>query len=308
MMSGFSFDGRVAIVTGAGGGLGRAYSLELARRGARVVINDLGGSVEGTGSGTRAADEVVEEIKASGGEAIANYDSVAIPEGGEAIVAAAVDSFGTVDIVINNAGILRDRSFVNLSLDELHGVLDTHLKGAFYVSMPAFKIMKDNGYGRFVHTSSNAGIFGNFGQANYGAAKMGLVGLSNVLAIEGSKYRIQSNIIAPVARTRMTELLLGPLADLVQPDQVMPMVVYLCSEANPFSHEVFTAGGGRYGRIFVGTNAGWFAGQKVVPTVEDLAGHIDDVRNIDAYEIPGSSNEEIMIIARHLSPPPIDNG
>jgi NAD(P)-dependent dehydrogenase (short-subunit alcohol dehydrogenase family) len=300
-MTEFSFDGRIAIVTGAGGGLGRAYSLELARRGAQVVVNDLGGSVDGMGSGTRAADEVVQEITASGGEAIASYDSVSSPEGGEAIVAAAVDSFGTVDIVINNAGILRDRSFTNLSLDELHGVLDTHLKGAFYVSMPAFKIMKENGYGRFVHTSSNAGIFGNFGQANYGAAKMGLVGLSNVLAIEGSKHGIQSNIIAPVARTRMTEQLLGPLADLVLPDQVMPMVVYLCSEANPFSHEVFTAGGGRYGRIFIGTNAGWFAGQKVVPTVEELAGHIDDVRDIDNYEIPGSSNEEIMIIARHLS-------
>jgi NAD(P)-dependent dehydrogenase (short-subunit alcohol dehydrogenase family) len=313
MMSEFSFDGRVAIVTGAGGGLGRAYSLELARRGARVVVNDLGGSVDGVGSGTRAADAVVQEIKASGGEAIANYDSVASPEGGQAIVTAAVDSFGKVDIVINNAGILRDRSFTNLSLDELHGVLDIHLKGAFYVSMPAFKIMKENGYGRFVHTSSNAGIFGNFGQANYGAAKMGLVGLSNVLAIEGSKYGIQSNIIAPVARTRMTEQLLGPLAELVLPDQVMPMVVYLCSEANPFSHEVFTAGGGRYGRIFIGTNAGWFAGQKVVPTVEELSEHIDDVRDIDTYEIPRSSNEEIMIIARHLSgrapgPPPIDSG
>jgi NAD(P)-dependent dehydrogenase (short-subunit alcohol dehydrogenase family) len=265
-----------------------------------VVVNDLGGSVEGAGAGTRAADAVVDEIRASGGDAVASYDSVGTPEGGEAIVSAAVDAFGTVDAVINNAGILRDRSFANMTLDELHGVLDTHLKGAFYVSMPAFRIMRERGYGRFVHTSSNAGIFGNFGQANYGAAKMGLVGLSNVLAIEGAKYSIQSNVIAPVARTRMTEQLLGPMAELVSPDQVMPMVVFLCSEANPYTHEIFTAGGGRFGRIFIGTNAGWFAGPKVVPSVDDVASHLDEIRDISSYEIPASSNEEIMIIARHL--------
>jgi NAD(P)-dependent dehydrogenase (short-subunit alcohol dehydrogenase family) len=299
-LTNISFDGRVAIVTGAGGGLGRAYSLELARRGARVLVNDLGGAVDGSGSGTRAADAVVQEIRAVGGEASANYDSVSMPESGESIVAAAVDTFGKVDIVINNAGILRDRSFSNLSLDELHDVLDTHLKGAFYVSMPAFRVMKENGYGRFIHTASNAGIFGNFGQANYGAAKMGLVGLSNVLAIEGAKYGIQSNVIAPVARTRMTEQLLGPMAEMLSPDQVMPMVVYLASEANPFSHEVFTAGGGRYGRIFIGTNAGWFAGRQVVPSIEELADHIAEVRDISSYELPASANEEILIIARHL--------
>lgn len=299
-MSEISFDGRVVIVTGAGGGLGRSYSLELARRGARVVVNDLGGSVDGSGAGTRAADAVVEDIKNAGGEAMANYDSVSSPEGGEAIVGAAVEAFGTVDVVINNAGILRDRSFSNLTLEELHGVLDTHLKGAFYVSMPAFKVMKEKNYGRFVHTSSNAGIFGNFGQANYGAAKMGLVGLSNVLAIEGAKNGIQSNVIGPVARTRMTEQLLGPMAELVSPDQVMPMVVFLASEANPYTHEIFTAGGGRYGRIFIGTNPGWFAGPKVVPTVEEIEANIDQIRDLSSYEIPGSSNDEIMIIARHL--------
>ena len=299
-MSDTSFDGRVAVVTGGGGGLGRAYSLELARRGARVVVNDLGGSVDGSGAGTRAADAVVAEIKAVGGEALASYDSVSSPEGGEAIIGAAVEAFGTVDVVINNAGILRDRSFSNLTLDDLHGVLDTHLKGAFYVSMPAFKVMKEKGYGRFVHTSSNSGLFGNFGQANYGAAKMGLVGLSNVLAIEGAKYGIQSNVIGPVARTRMTEQLLGPLADLLAPEQVMPLVVFLASEANPHTHEIFTAGGGRYGRIFIGTNPGWFAGPKVVPTVEDVQAHIDEIRDVSSYEIPASSNDEIMIIARNL--------
>ncbi|MGH8957944.1 MAG: SDR family NAD(P)-dependent oxidoreductase, partial [Acidimicrobiia bacterium] len=202
---------------------------------------------------------------------------------------------------INNAGILRDRSFANLRLEELNGVIDTHLLGAFHVSLPAFRAMKEAQYGRFVFTSSNAGIFGNFGQTNYGAAKTGLVGLSNVIAIEGAKYGIRSNVIAPVARTRMTEQLLGPLAELAAPEQVMPMVVYLCSEVNQFTHEIFTAGGGRYGRIFIGTNPGWFAGSKVVPTVEEVASHIAEIRDISSYEIPLSANEEIMIIGRHLS-------
>ena len=299
-MSDISFDGRVAVVTGAGGGLGRSYALELARRGARVVVNDLGGSVDGSGAGSRAADSVVEEIRAAGGEAIPNYDSVSTPEGGQAIVTAAIDAFDTVDVVINNAGILRDRSFSNMTLDDLHGVLDTHLKGAFYVSLPAFKVMRERGYGRFVHTSSNSGLFGNFGQANYGAAKMGLVGLSNVLAIEGAKYGIQSNVIGPVARTRMTEQLLGPLADLVAPEQVMPMVVFLASEANPYTHEIFTAGGGRYGRIFIGTNPGWFAGPKVVPTVEEIEANMERIRDVSTYEIPASSNDEIIIIAKNF--------
>jgi NAD(P)-dependent dehydrogenase (short-subunit alcohol dehydrogenase family) len=295
-----SFDDKVAIVTGGGGGLGRAYSIELARRGARVVVNDLGGSLDGSGEGTKAADKVVDEIKAAGGEAVASYASVANPDGGAAIVQRAVEAYGTVDVVINNAGILRDRSFSKLTVDDLEGVIDTHLKGAFYVSMPAFNVMKEKGYGRFVHTSSNSGIFGNFGQSNYGAAKMGLVGLSNVLAIEGAKYGIQSNVIAPMARTRMTEQLLGSMSDLVSPDQVMPMVVFLASEANSFSHEVFTAGGGRYGRIFIGTNPGWFAGPKVVPTVEEIEANLDQIRDLTTYEIPASSTDEIMLMARNL--------
>ncbi|MGQ0848291.1 MAG: SDR family NAD(P)-dependent oxidoreductase [Actinomycetota bacterium] len=300
-MSDITFDGRVAIITGAGGGLGRIYALSLARRGARVVINDLGGSVDGSGADRRAADRVAEEIREAGGEAVANYESVASPDGGEAIVRAALEAFGTVDIVVSNAGILRDRSFANLTVDDLDGVVSTHLLGGFYVAMPAFKVMKEKGYGRFVFASSNAGIFGNFGQTNYGAAKAGLVGLSNVLAIEGAKYGIASNVIAPVARTRMTEELLGPMADLVSPEQVAPMVVYLCSEANPYTHEIFTAGGGRFARIFIGTNPGWFAGLRTVPSVEEVAAHIDDIRDLARYEIPMSSNEEISIIGRSLS-------
>lgn len=299
-MSDITFDQRVAIVTGAGGGLGRSYALELARRGARVVVNDLGGAIDGTGGDSRPADLVVEEITGRGGEAVANYDSVATPESGAAIVQTALDAFGTVDVVINNAGILRDRSFGNLTVSELGAVMDVHLLGAFYVSLPAFPIMKEKGYGRFVFTSSNAGIFGNFGQTNYGAAKAGLVGFSNVLAIEGAKYNIKSNVIAPVARTRLTEELLGPLTELLDPDLVTPMVVYLCSEDNQFSHEIFTAGGGRYGRIFVATNPGWFSGIKVVPSVEELADHLDQIRDISHYEIPMSANEEIMLIAKAM--------
>lgn len=296
-----SFDGRSAIVTGAGGGLGRSYAIELARRGARVVVNDLGGSVDGTGGDTRAADVVVDEIVAAGGEAIANYDSVSTAESGASIVQTAIDSFGRVDIVVNNAGILRDRSFANMELDEIHAVLDVHLRGAFYVSQPAFRHMKESGYGRFVFTASNAGILGNFGQANYGSAKMGLVGLSNVLAIEGMKYGIQSNVIAPVARTRMTEDLLGPFADLVDPDQVMPMVVYLCSEANEYTHEIFSAGGGRYARFFVGVNQGWFAGKAVVPSVEDIADHLEEIRDISDYQVLGSATDELTLIGQMLA-------
>ena len=209
-MADLGFDGKVAIITGAGGGLGRSHALELARRGALVVVNDLGGSVDGTGSGTTAAQAVVDEITAAGGEAVANYDSVATPEGGQAIVQTALDALGRVDIIINNAGILRDASFKNMDADKVDPVLDVHLRGAFNVTQPAWEHMRDQGYGRIVNTRSGAGIFGNFGQTNYGAAKMGLVGLTRVLAVEGAKYNIKANAIAPVAKTRMTEDILGP--------------------------------------------------------------------------------------------------
>lgn len=295
------FDGRVAVVTGAGGGLGRTYALELARRGARVVVNDLGGAVDGTGASAKAADLVVDEITDAGGEAVANYDSVSTEEGGAAIIQTALDTFDTIDIVINNAGILRDRSFAKMEPSDAEAVLDVHLKGAFYVSLPAFRVMKERGYGRFVFTTSASGLFGNFGQANYGAAKAGLVGLSNVIAIEGEKYNIKSNAIAPIARTRMTEDLvglLGPVADTIDPEQVTPMVVYLCSEQNEHTHEIFTAGGGRYGRVFVATNEGWFPGTEDVPSVEDVADNLEAVRDISDYIIPDSNNDEIMLLAR----------
>jgi NAD(P)-dependent dehydrogenase (short-subunit alcohol dehydrogenase family) len=292
-MSEIRFDGRVAIVTGAGGGLGKTYALELARRGAKVVVNDLGGSSRGEGGGTSMADQTVKEIRESGGEAVANYDSVAAPEGGEAIVQAALDGFGRVDVVINNAGILRDKTFAKLPPEDLEAVLAVHLKGAFFVSQPAFRVMKDNGYGRFLFTASAAGLLGNFGQTNYGAAKMGLVGLSNVLALEGAKYNIRSNVIAPIARTRMTEELLGPMAGALGPEFVTPLVTYLVSEQCELTHQIFSVGGGRYARMFVGLTPGWFAGKGVRPSAEDVRDHMDRVRDPKGYIIPDSVADEM---------------
>jgi NAD(P)-dependent dehydrogenase (short-subunit alcohol dehydrogenase family) len=293
-----SFDGRVAIVTGAGGGLGRTYALEIARRGGQVVVNDLGGSVDGNGGDDSAAQKVVDEIKAAGGEAVPNYDSVSTPEGGESIVKTAVDSFGKVDVVINNAGILRDKSFTKLAWEDLDAVLDVHLKGAFYVSQPAFKVMKENGYGRFIFTASNAGVFGNFGQTNYGAAKMGLVGLSNIIAIEGAKAGILSNVICPVAATRMTMELLGDFASALQPELVTPLVTYLASEQCDKTHEVFSAAGGRYARVFVGLAPGWYGGKDHTPTPEDVLDNIDTIEKQDGYIVPGSIADEIGALAQ----------
>ena len=293
-MSEIRFDDRVAIVTGAGGGLGKTYALELARRGAKVVVNDLGGAADGTGAGSSMADEVVKEIEAAGGMAVANYDSVSTPEGGEAIVQTAVDNFGKVDIVINNAGILRDKSFSKLEPENLEIVLDVHLKGAFFVSQPAFRVMKENNFGRFIFTASGAGIFGNFGQTNYGAAKMGLVGLSSVLAVEGAKNNIKCNVIAPIARTRLTEQLLGPMAEHLDPAFVTPLVVYLCSEACELTHEIFDVGGGRYARIFVGLCPGWTAPKGGPPAVEDIEANLGTILETEGYGIPESIAGEMQ--------------
>lgn len=301
MASEITFDGRVAIVTGAGGGLGKTYALELAARGAKVVVNDLGGSREGTGGGQTAADAVVEEIKGKGGEAAASYDSVSTPEGGEGVVKAALDAFGTVDIVINNAGILRDKSFGKMEYADIDAVLDVHLRGAFHVSKPAFAVMREKKYGRLIFTASNAGIFGNFGQANYGAAKAGLVGLSNVLAIEGAKSGILSNVIAPIARTRMTEELLGDFAKMLDPELVTPLVVYLCSEAATSTHSVYSAAGGRYAKIFTGLTPGWFAGAGAHASAEDIAGHFDEITKEDGYSVPLSAGDEITGLLGVLS-------
>jgi len=293
-MSEIRFDERVIIVTGAGSGLGKSHALEFARRGGKVVVNDLGGAVDGTGSGVAAADLVVQEIEAAGGTAVANYDSVSTPEGGEAIVQSAVDNFGRVDVVINNAGILRDRSIVKMTPEEWDGVLDVHLRGAFCVSRPAFRIMKENNYGRFVFTASAAGIFGNFGQSNYGAAKMGLVGLSNVVSQEGFKNNIKSNVIAPIALTRMTTGIMDNLGLKLDPEYVTSMVVYLASEECEQTHEIYSVGAGRYARIFVGLCPGWADTASDHVSAEGVRDNLEQIRDPGGYSIPANAAEEMV--------------
>jgi len=296
------FKDRVAIVTGAGRGLGAEHAKLLAARGARVVVNDPGGSVHGTDDGSRPADEVVEEILAVGGEAVADYHSVADPEGGEAIVQKALDEYGKVDILVNNAGILRDRAFHNLEFDDLHAVLDVHLRGAFYVSRPAIRVMRENGYGRIVLTSSASGVLGNFGQSNYGAAKMGLVGLMNILKLEGAKYGIKVNTISPIAATRMTEELLGDMAGGFDAAGVSPVVAYFCSEACDLTGELWSVGGGSVSRFFIGLTNGYFKhpGKEGVLTIEDIAGNLDTIRDEDGYMVGTSSQDEFTKLAPRL--------
>jgi len=292
-MADIGFDGKVAIITGAGGGLGREHALELARRGARIVVNDLGGSVNGDGGDVGPAQAVVQEIVALGGEAVADTNSVATPEGGEAIVKSAVDAFGTVDIVVNNAGILRDKSFHNLDQAMIEAVIQVHLLGAFYVTQPAYRIMREKGYGRIVSTSSNSGILGNFGQSNYGAAKMGLVGLTRVLAIEGRKHNIKANAIAPVALTRMTEDMFGDVGQALDPGLVSPLVAYLSSEACEVSGEVYSAAGGIISRFFIGLTPGYYNPKL---TAEDIAENLAEIRDDAGYTVPRDNNDEIKKI------------
>lgn len=239
----YSFEGKVAIITGSGGGLGRCHALELAKRGAKVVINDLGGSMDGTGGNSEAAEAVVAEIVAAGGEAIANGGSVSDPEGAASIVKDAMDKWGRVDILINNAGILRDKSFAKMTMADFQVVVDVHLMGAAMVTSAVWPIMKEQNFGRIVMTTSPSGLFGNFGQANYGAAKLGLVGLMNTLKIEGAKNNIHTNAIAPVAITRMTENLIPEAAhEALGPEHVTPAVVYLCTEDAPNGVTIQAAG------------------------------------------------------------------
>jgi NAD(P)-dependent dehydrogenase (short-subunit alcohol dehydrogenase family) len=293
-----TFDGRVAVITGAGGGLGRCHALELARRGASIVVNDLGGSVDGTGGSATAAEAVVAEIEAAGGTAVANADSIATPEGGEAVIQSALDAFGKVDIIINNAGILRDTSFKNMTADKVDPVLDVHLRGAFNVTRPAWQLMRDQGYGRIITTSSGAGLFGNFGQANYGAAKMGLVGLTRVLAVEGAKSNIHANAIAPIALTRMTEEILGDQASKLAPEQISPLVAYLTHESCERNGNIYSVGGGRVARVFLGVTPGIVDPEL---TAESIAASIDRIDATEDFIVPGKLNDEIRVIFQSLS-------
>jgi len=295
-MGGVRFDDQVAVVTGAGGGLGRLYALQLAKRGARVVVNDLGGARDGTGSSSRPADDVVREITDAGGTAVANYDSVTTTEGGQRIVQTALDHFGRLDILINNAGILRDKSFAKMEPGMWQAVLDVHLHGAFHVTQPAFQAMRQQGYGRIVLTTSAAGLFGNFGQANYSAAKLGLVGLMNTLKIEGAKYDIKVNTVAPLATTRLTEDVLPPdLSDKLRPEFVTPLVLYLCSEQCPGSGGIYNAGMGQYSRATVVSGRGmWLDRDGQPPEPEAIAANwkrITSLRDAKPYQ---DANEALM--------------
>jgi NAD(P)-dependent dehydrogenase (short-subunit alcohol dehydrogenase family) len=291
------YDGKVAIVTGGGNGLGREHALLLASRGAQVVVNDLGGNVAGDGADLTAAEAVAKEIEAAGGVAVADGNSVSSQAGGAAIVKTALEAFGRVDILVNNAGILRDKSFHHLTPELLEAVIDVHLYGTIWVSQPAFIQMREQGYGRIVNTSSAAGIFGNFGQANYGAAKMGIVGFTRVLAQEGAKYDIRVNAIAPMARTRMTEELLGPVADKLDPALVAPVVAYLCHDSCELTSRIFSVGGGRVAEIFIGVTKGYTS-----PTldVEDVRDNLEAICDRDGYVTPTQANDEIGLVLAAL--------
>ncbi|MCB2076787.1 MAG: SDR family NAD(P)-dependent oxidoreductase [Novosphingobium sp.] len=300
-----TFEGQVAVVTGAGQGLGKAYALELARRGAKVVVNDIGGLDSPDGSSAQA---VVREIEAAGGAAVASHDTVATPEGGKAIIDAALDNFGTVDAVIHNAGTWRHVTFEEMTPDNLDPVLDVHLRGAFYVARPAWTVMKARGYGRIVLTSSSTGMFGRVAGTNYAAAKAGMFGLARGMALEGEELGIKTNCILPVApfgdRRDVPAVLTDHLArtglapEKAGPDMVMPMVTYLASQACDVTGEAFSAGGGRFGRVFVGVADGWVSTADAVPSAEDVAAHWPEIEDRSSYAIPPTSIDELGVIGR----------
>lgn len=270
---------RVIVVTGAGGGLGREYALTLAAEGASVIVNDLGGARDGTGAGHNMADQVVAEIRDAGGRAAANYDSVAEPEGAENIIKTAIDEFGAIHGVVSNAGILRDGTFHKMTFENWDSVLKVHLYGGYNVIRAAWPHFREQSYGRVVVATSTSGLFGNFGQTNYGAAKLGLVGLINSLALEGAKYNIHANAVAPIAATRMTEdILPKEVLEKLTPEYVAPVVAYLSTEENPNNASVFVVGGGKVQRVALFQNDGITFDKP--PTVDDVAAHWGEITDL----------------------------
>lgn len=276
-------DGRVVIVTGAGGGLGREYALLLADEGARVVVNDLGGARDGSGSGQAMADTVADEIRQRGGTAIAKYDNIATSSGAQSLVAAAVSEFGALDGVVNNAGILRDGAFAKMTDENWDAVLKVHLYGGYYVTRAAWPHFRERQFGRVVMATSTTGLFGNFGQANYGAAKLGLVGLINTLAIEGAKYGILANAVAPMAATRMTaDIAPQELLDKLPAAHVAPVVGYLMSEQCTDTASVYVVGGGKIQRVAQFQNKGtMFADPPTVDELTERWSEISDLANVE---------------------------
>lgn len=303
------FDDQVAVVTGAGGGLGRQYALLLASRGARVVVNDIGGSVTGDGSDPAAAGAVVDEIRELGGEAIADTHSVTTPEGGQAIIDAALRAWGRVDVVINNAGIVGDAPFEDMTADRLDPLVDVHLRGAFYVTRPAWTVMRERRYGRILNTCSAAGILGAERMSNYGAAKTGLIGFTRVLAAEGAAHNIKVNAIAPIAYTRMLthsideagsqddpaaravlDDLVGQYLQKLDPSLVAPVAAFLTHRECPVSGEIYTVGAGHVARFFVGRTKGFY---RPGLSVEDVRDHLDEIRDEAGYTVPGGPADEM---------------
>ena len=280
-----SFEGQVAIVTGAGGGLGRSHALELARRGAKVVVNDLGGAMDGTGGSSEAAEKVVSEIKESGGEAISNGGSVSDRNGAKSMVDDAMEAWGRVDILINNAGILRDKSFSKIDLDDFQVVVDVHLMGAVYCTHAVWPIMREQNYGRILMTTSPTGLYGNFGQTNYGAAKLAQVGFMNSLKIEGAKNNIHTNTIAPIAATRMTESLIPEAVhSKLAPESVTPAALFLVSKEAP-NGVIMQAEGGRFSVASIVENTGTQLGVDATP--EDIASNYDMISDLEGAKPKG---------------------
>ena len=285
------FDGRVAIVTGAGNGLGRSHAIELAKRGAKVVVNDLGGARDGRGTDTGAANKVVAEIEAFGGEAISNYANVTNADEVKEMVGAAMSKWGTIDILINNAGILRDKSFSKIEMQDVRDVFEVHVMGAFNCTKAVWDVMKEQQYGRILMTTSSSGLYGNFGQANYGAAKLALVGLMNTLVIEGEKYNIKVNALAPIARTRMTEELLPePMQHLLGPEAVSAGALVLCAENSP-NRFILCAGAGVYSKadIFETSGLTTVEGER---EPEFISSHFDKVTNEAEQSVLTQGNQQ----------------
>jgi NAD(P)-dependent dehydrogenase (short-subunit alcohol dehydrogenase family) len=302
------FTDQVVVVTGAGRGLGRLYAMELARRGASVVVNDLGGSMRGDGADAHVADLVVDEIAAAGGVAVASHDSVDSPAGGEAIVATAVERFGRLDAVVSNAGIFNSIAFEDMSAEDWRRMLRVHLDGGFYLSQPAYRVMKRQGYGRFVFISSSGGMFGQPLEAHYAAAKAGLVGLSNVIAIEGAPHGIGSNTVLPFGFSRMVTDTVGDPAAVeeagflqaIRPELVVPIVTYLASRDCDFTHQNYSACAGRFARVFVGLGQGWLTPPGSNPTADDITAQLAQVSATQPFTAPDSIFEEVFGVCDRL--------